>query len=166
MRNLRDAADGKTLKTVYLALCQSIINYCILAWGGAAQSSLINLERAQRGVLKVALFKPLLYPTAALYEEAEVLSVRKLFVVRVVAHTHKKTLAMDGYEELLKKRVFKIPSVATKTSFSHRCGPFLFPYIYNKMVNLGDLKQCSVSEVKRLVTNMLLKWSYDKTEQH
>ena len=164
MRNLRDASDGKTLKMVYLALCQSILNYCILAWGGAAQSSLISLERAQRGVLKVALFKPVLYPTAALFEEAQVLSVRRLFILRAVIHTHKTVIASSNYNELLKKRVFKIPTPITKTSFSHRFSRFLLPYTYNKMVNICHFQNSSVHEAKTLATKLLLQWSYDQAE--
>jgi hypothetical protein len=164
VRNLREAADGKTLKMVYLTLCQSIINYCILAWGGVAKATLITLERAQRGVLKVALFKPLFYPTHSLYDEAEVLTVRKLFLLRAILYTHKIVRSSDDYNELLGKRIFKIPTPTTKTSFSHHFGRFLFPFVYNKLVNLLNFRSSSEFEVKSLLTKTLLSWSYEYTE--
>lgn len=164
MKNLREAANGRILKTVYLALCQSIINYCILAWGGCAKSTLIPLERAQRGVLKVALFKPILYPTAALFNEAEVLSVRRLFLVRAAVYTHTKVINSNTYSDLVKKRVYKIPAPFTRTTFSHRFGYFLFPRIYNKLAGLYNFKSLSVPQTKRLLTKMLLKWNYNETE--
>lgn len=164
MKNLRHSTDGKTLKMVYLALCQSIINYCILAWGAAAQTSLISLERAQRAVLKVALFRSRLYSTTALYHEAEVLSVRRLFLVRAVIHTHKLVINLKEYGELLKKRVFKIPVLPTHTTFSHRFGRFLFPRLYNKLVKLYPFETLSVLQAKRLLTKEFLKWNYDETE--
>lgn len=165
MRNLRGSADGKTLRTVYFALCQSIINYCILAWGGAAQTSLISLERAQRGVLKTALFKPMLFSTTALYEEAGVLSVRKLFIAKAVTYTHKEIILSQGYQKLLNKRVFKLPTPSFNTSFAHRFGSFLLPHIYNKFIKIVDLKNKSVHETKVHVSKMLQHWTYDETEK-
>ncbi|CAH2209206.1 jg15219 [Pararge aegeria aegeria] len=35
-RNLRDIVDNKLITLVYKALCQSLLIYCISAWGGAA----------------------------------------------------------------------------------------------------------------------------------
>lgn len=50
-KTLRDSATMKQLRFVYLALCQSIIQYCITVWRGAANTHL-SLERAQRAVLE------------------------------------------------------------------------------------------------------------------
>lgn len=62
-KNLRHVAEARLIKRVYLALCQSIISYCISSWGGASVSALLPLEIAQRAVLKVCTFRPRLYPT-------------------------------------------------------------------------------------------------------
>ncbi|CAG9097769.1 unnamed protein product [Plutella xylostella] len=53
-RRLRDVANPEILKTVYLSLAQSILSYCIPAWGGADKTAMLRLERAQRAVLKMA----------------------------------------------------------------------------------------------------------------
>ncbi|XP_028166534.1 uncharacterized protein LOC114357217 [Ostrinia furnacalis] len=127
-----------------MALGQSVLGYCIRAWGGAASTTLISLERAQRAVLKVALRKPIRYSTVALYRDAEVLSVRRLFYLRVAVSMHKSVLNSDCYGELLEKRVFRVPCPAVKTSFARRFGNFLFPHIYNKLVRLCDYKYCTV----------------------
>lgn len=163
-KNLRDIDDGKIIKLVYYSLCQSIINYCILAWGCAAASTLIILERAQRGVLKVALKKPIRFPTTTLYEEAQVLSVRKLFYMRVAVSVHKKTINSDNYHEMLRKRVFKLPIPSVKSSFAQRFRLYTFPFIYNKLVYLFNFKHCSTFETKLIITNHLISWTYDESE--
>ncbi|KAJ8737493.1 hypothetical protein PYW08_000088 [Mythimna loreyi] len=75
-KNLRNIADHNTIRCVYFALCQSILSYCIVAWGVATKSHLIKLERAQRGILKVAFAKPFRYPTDRLYQDCKVLRGR------------------------------------------------------------------------------------------
>jgi hypothetical protein len=86
--SFRHVADARILKNVYLTLSQSIVTYCLTSWGGAAKSKLIELERAQRLILKVCLFKPRLFPTATLYQEAEVLTVRQLFILLTILRKH------------------------------------------------------------------------------
>ena len=164
MKNLRESADGSTLRSVYLALCQSLLTYCILAWGGAAKTYLVSLERAQRGVLKAALFKPMCYSTTALYEETGVLSVRKLFLLKAALHTHRSVLSAEEYKIMLTKRLFRIPVHATKTHFSQRFSKFLMPHIYNKLSTLLNFKNAAVSDVQKMVTKLLLGWSYDDAE--
>lgn len=164
MKLLREATNGQLLKTIYLALCQSILNYCILAWGGTASTSLLALERAQRAVLKVSLRKPRRYPTVDLYKEAQVLSVRRLFLLRATLFTHQKTLNMPSYSNLLKKRIFKIPTVAVCTSFAQRFQMFLFPRIYNTLANKCNIQLCSVLEAKKKIQAFLLSWDYEQSE--
>ena len=164
MRNLRDVVDKALLMSVYFALCQSLISYCILAWGGSASATLMVLERAQRAVLKVALKKPIRYPTSALYRDAEVLSVRRLYLLSVVTDVHRCTVASDSYVTLLGKRVFAVPTPSARTAFARRFEAFLFPRIYNKLINICNVKTASVRGVKLAVRGVLLGWSYMESE--
>lgn len=79
--------DIRTTKMVYFALCQSIINYCIIAWGGAGKVHMLEVERAQRVILKVGAGLPYQYPTSHLYERWDVLSVRQMFIMTVLLKT-------------------------------------------------------------------------------
>ncbi|PZC80534.1 hypothetical protein B5X24_HaOG214575 [Helicoverpa armigera] len=54
MKKLRDCSPLDVLRTVYYALCQSVIQYCIRIWGSAGKSTFIILERAQRALIKVS----------------------------------------------------------------------------------------------------------------
>ncbi|XP_045496903.1 uncharacterized protein LOC123695185 [Colias croceus] len=56
------------LEPIYKALGESLLFYCLTAWGGAAKSHFIEIERAQRALLKVAIKESFRYPTALLYE--------------------------------------------------------------------------------------------------
>lgn len=51
-KKLRHVLSSDTLVTVYYALAQSILTYCISIWGAAAITHLLPLERAQRSITK------------------------------------------------------------------------------------------------------------------
>jgi hypothetical protein len=66
----------------------------VYVWGGANKSLMLKLERAQRAVLKVMTRKKRTYPTAKLYADCEVLTVRQLAILRMVLRRH-STLTYD-----------------------------------------------------------------------
>lgn len=80
-RQLRSVANKKTLIKTYKMLCESIISYCVTSWGNAPKTKMLELERAQRIVLKVLMYLPFKHPTTAVYSETEVLTVRKLYIL-------------------------------------------------------------------------------------
>lgn len=166
MKSLRRGAPKETLKLVYLALCQSVLTYCIRCWGGSSKSYMLEVERAQRSVLKVMYKKPRMYPTTLLYEESKVLSLRKLYILKVVLMQHRIIINSTEYEQLLSKRVFKISKPSVNTAFAQRFAPFLHTHIYNVVVKEceGGIKECTVKEAKRKVLIWLNKIDYDATE--
>lgn len=133
-KNLRHVADNKVLRLTYLALCQSLLTYCITSWGGAAKTIILKLERAQRAVLKVALFLPFWHPTFELYQKFNVLTVRQLFILRLVYRSHSLSI-YDPLNIAKKRRKYTIydTSIIFKTALSHRFYFFLGPYLYNKI---------------------------------
>ncbi|XP_052755871.1 uncharacterized protein LOC128201816 [Galleria mellonella] len=92
MKLLRNGASKNVLLLVYKSIAQSLLMYCITVWGGASKSYMIALERAQRSVLKVMFRKPIRFPTYLLYQEAAVLTVRQLYILKVVMMHHKSPL--------------------------------------------------------------------------
>lgn len=82
IRNYRDVACKAAFKLVYYAPCQSLTLYCILCWGSAVKTFMVQAESAQQAVLKVMFRKPFKYPTLSVYSEAEVLNVRQLFILK------------------------------------------------------------------------------------
>lgn len=164
MRLLRNSASWKTLRTVYFALCQSIISYCIEVWGAAARTSMIVLERAQRALLKVILMKPYRYSTNDLYIEARVLRVRQLFILRSCLSVLKIIRNSPLYDDIKSKRSHKIPLPYTKTSFAKRFPSYSHPSVFNNVTFKCSLWDCTLFTAKTKVTNFLLDLDYTETE--
>ncbi|KAG7313414.1 hypothetical protein JYU34_000535 [Plutella xylostella] len=163
-KHLRHVATLELLRTIYFALCQSLIVYCISCWGSAHKSSLIVAERAQRSVLKVLLKKPRRYSTKTLYEEMTVLSVRKLFILKSFITAYRHTVNSNNYADILEKRVFKIPLPKIKTAFARRFAPFITAHIFNEIARQCNIKHLSDREAKVVVLRWLTVSSYSDAE--
>ncbi|KAL0849457.1 hypothetical protein ABMA28_013740 [Loxostege sticticalis] len=151
MKTLRHSAPTNILFLVYKALCQSLIIYCIRVWGGAAKTILIDLERAQRAVLKVMLHKPFRFNTDELYRDCRVLRVRQLFILRATMNMHRATLKSNNYEQLANQRVFKVPTPAIRTTFAGRQPHYLLPYVYNVVCRKLELRYLTTHQLKQHV---------------
>lgn len=162
-KRLRVSAEYETLKSVYYALCQSVISYCITAWGGAPKLHLLKLERAQRAVLKVMTFKPFRYPTDELYRDCQVLTVRQLFVLHTILRKH-ASLQYDA-NVLSRRRFYSVcPTPRVKTAFAKRHFLVLGSHLYNKAN-----KHCKIFSLCRQLCKIeVSKWlqtkTYDATE--
>lgn len=163
-RKLRHVAEWSFLKTIYYSLCQSIIDYCIPVWGGSAKTKMLSIERAQRAVLKVITYRPIIYPTTQLYTDCKVLTVRQLFILRLVLLQHTKTHYDPEYlaNRRRKDRVCQIQHV--KYTFTKRFSNFLGPYLYNKLSKSNPLYQLTKLECKQTLIKYLLTLNYEETE--
>jgi hypothetical protein len=164
VKRLRNCAPVNILFMVYYALCQSVIQYCIAVWGSACKTYLLDLERAQRGVIKVMLKKPRRYPTSSLYKETGLLTVRQLYIVKAVGRTHNLIYKSQLHEHLLKKRVYRVPLPAVRSAFAKRSPFFAHPYIYNVVSKNLDIKQWGHVRAKRSVGKWLKTLTYSETE--
>lgn len=162
-KKLRHIADPSVVKLVYTALCESILSYSIIVWGGASKTNLLTLERAQRAVLKVASFRPFLYPTSELYTFCDVLTVRQLYIVQSLLRQHGSTIFDPHFRKKRRKdRVFN--RNATKTSFCQRFSHFRGPYLYNKINRILDLYPLLKRNCKIKIVTWLKKLNYEETE--
>lgn len=165
MKLLRNGADSGVLILVYKALCQSLIMYCITAWGGAAKTSLLTLERAQRSILKVIFRRPFRFPTTSLYKEAAVLTVRQLYILRVSITYHRIFHSSPDIVDLNSgKRRLKLPSTRVKTAFATRFGFCAFPRLYKVVHKHCNVCNCTLRELIKKVTVWLLSLDYNSTE--
>lgn len=163
MKLLREGADKELLMLVYVALCQSILTYCILAWGSAAKTFMIKVERAQRAVLKVMFGKPFRYPTKILYNETQTLSVRQLFIQKALLSHHKVfKLTSENLSEQKRRVNVKVPAV--KSAFARRFCHYTLPFLYRRTMKLCNLSDSSLYGVKEKVRKWLLTLDYDATE--
>lgn len=165
-KQMRHSADGKILRMVYTALCQSIVSYCITSWGGASKTHLFRLERAQRIVLKICLFKPILFPTTELYRQSEVLTVRQIYILHTVLKQHSMVSCKRDHSTYSARRHYVVcKAVSARTSFKQRFFCFQGGRLYNKINKiLNIVPQCKV-ECKKSVTRWLLAFDYSETEE-
>lgn len=161
---LRHVATPKLMKTVYFALAQSVLSYCILVWGCACKTKLIKLERAQRSLLKVMNFKPYRYPTNLLYKESEVLSIRQLFLQRLINKQHTST-PYDSKIQIKKRKTSSIfKTHKFNTSFARKHPFYLGPLVYNKLNRILDIYRLNHYHLNKSTRKWLLQQNYDSTE--
>ena len=95
---LRGLLGVDTLRIVYFALFQSIIDYGIAVYGGASESTIKPLIKTQRYAIKLILKLPKRYPSAELCDllqvpdfswlyERDLLGIRPLFVDKIESIT-------------------------------------------------------------------------------
>lgn len=163
-KNLRHVTSSELLKSIYYAICQSIVGYCISVWGGACKTKLLNLERSQRSVLKVMSFKPFRYPTDLLYAECKILSVRQLFILYVVL-SHHKNMYFDSHTSTSSRSTKNIClTQLCSTTFARRQPYFMGAYIYNKIHKIFNIYPMTRYACKKTLTEWLLNQDYLSTE--
>lgn len=164
-KKLRSSASCEILQTVYYALAQSILSYCIAAWGGVPKTTLLLVERAQRAVLKVMWKKPYRYPTSALYSECQILTVRQMFIAQVIVRTHASSTYDHSRYSLLRRKDLIFECVRNRTALAARQYYVVGPLLYNRASKFITIYPLSVFECKDLVKNWLMTLNYDKTEE-
>lgn len=163
-KKLRHIASPKLKKTLYLAMGQSILSYCISVWGGACKTKILKLERAQRSLLKVLYLKPYRFPTFSLLSETEVLSIRQLFIEKIILIYHRK-IPFDPNIYKNKRRndlICKPPKV--RTDFARRHSKFIAPYLYKKINRILKLYTKTTHQCKIDIRNWLMTYDYANTE--
>lgn len=160
-KNLRESADTNLIRKIYLALGQSLLTYCIPVWGGAAATHLLELERAQRAVIKVMLRKPRLHPTETLYQEANLLTVRQLFILHTVLRHHK---AIDPSHLPQHKRRIRTHVPTVHTVFAQRQFSFTGPFLYRHFNDTHKVVNMNRMNLKTILVNNLKALGYDATE--
>lgn len=163
-KNLRHVASQELLNKIYIILGQSILNYCIPIWGGAAKSKFIEIERAQRALIKVMYFKPYRFPTDMLYSQSQLLTVRKLYIIQSILKVHKK-LAYNPNITKNKRRKHSVVKVKTsKTCFARNQYERRSARIYNLLNKTLNIYPMHNHECKKALTNWLQSKSYEETE--
>lgn len=116
-------------------------------------------------VIKVMLKIKYIYPTRKLYLEAELLSVRRLFIYKIVPRVHKQMLNSTDYPEVIRKRIYRANVIQVKTKFAQKFPYFLHPFVYNKLHSICDFRENTCNEVKLKTYKILLNLSYEQTEE-
>lgn len=162
-KKLRHVANPILLKTIYLALCQSVLTYCITVWGGCYKTHLLSLERAQRSVLKTMAFKSFRHPTTDLYKSSQVLTVRQLFILYAVLRTH-VNLSVNLLPITRKRRNNVTFRKRFRTEFMHHQFQFLSSFLYDYLNKNLKFYFLNKFNCKVKLTKWLLSLTYEETE--
>lgn len=163
-KNLRHVASVNLLTRVYVALAQAVITYCIPIWGGAYKTKFIELERAQRHLIKVMFFKPYRFPTEKLYEISNLLTVRKLYVLYTILRLH-KSLTYDP-TILTRRRHHAVAGTRScNTLFAQKQLNNQSAHLYNQINKILFLYPKTLYENKKALTIWIKTINYKETEK-
>ena len=162
---LRNVADRKVIRMVLFALCQSLVDYCITAWGGSAKTFLIQAERAHRAVLKVSAGLPFRSPTFELYKYWDLLTIRQTFILHTIARQHAQ-ITYDPHVVEGKRRKFAVcPVKKRNTTFCQKTFTFLGPHLYNKFNKRLNIYPLNKFHCRKKTITYLKTLNYEETEK-
>lgn len=160
-KSLRGVLHKDLIMKIYKALGESILAYCITAWGGAAKTYIIEAERAQRALLKVINRFPFRFPTTDLYKECNVLSVRRLYIYQSIRRYHRSTVPKLTIKN---KRVQHVPLPSYRSTYARRHYEYQAAYLYNKINPITKIINCNNHNIKTMLKKWLCSLEYDSVE--
>lgn len=158
---LRTVADQKLILQTYKSLCECIIRYCICVWGSADKTYLITAERAQRAVLKVMMYLPFRHPTTEVYDTANVLTVRKLFIHESIRRHHRKTPPTILIPSR-RNKIYRAPLVNTR--YAQKQYNVVVTRLYNELNKSCKVDQFTDRELKKTILMWLKAYDYKAIE--
>lgn len=148
------------LKTVYLALVQSILCYGIVAWGGCKANAIKNTIVTQKLIIKIYLNKPSMYPTDALYNDAQVMDLYQLYALSLFKYIikNKNTILTFTHGYNTRNNDQCITNQCKKV-IGQNCFMYKIPKLYNILPNDVNLNQ-PYNKIKFKLHKFIL--SYEK----
>lgn len=164
LKFLRDISNKDLIIYIYKTLVQSILTYCLPIWGGTYKTKFIGIERAQRAILKVILRKRKSFSTYELYKQANVLTVRQLYILQCILRVHKNLpINTKTLEKRNRYAVIKFKTSNTVFASNQFCNSSIS--IYNKINRVLNLYGMTYKECKKTTTSWLKSLSYEDTEE-
>lgn len=156
-RHLRCYMSPPYLKTIYMSLCQSLIKYGIIGWGGAYTCHMRRVEIIQKWILRTIYEKPLMFPSNELYDISKVLNPHQLFALEILysVHTKKINIQMSESEHDTRNKKNQLFRPRAKKRIGERCFTYLAPRMYAKIPN-------NLREDRKLTKRHLGAWIMDR----
>lgn len=151
------------LNNIYISLVQSVITYCIPVWGGALKTRFLELERAQRTLLKIMYFKKRTFSTQSLHLLSNTLSIRKLYIIHLTLKKHTNLTYNPSARG--KRRIGNVAFVPqVKTQFASTQFEKRSAYIYNKINKILNIYHKTSYECKTVLIKWIQTLDYDEVE--
>ena len=125
--------DIKSLKIIYYGLIESRLRYGIIAWGSTTYNYIKQLLTLQKKILKIMLGKENTDPSNDLFREAQILDLRQLYFLIVVArqYTYQNELEPVGHIYETRYKQYAVKTKTTIKSIGQKCHTYLAPRFYN-----------------------------------
>ena len=145
----------KKIRVFYQTLIESIINYGISTWGGTYDTTIDPLKKVQNKILKIILKKDSRYHTKYLYNDMNVLPIKKLFYKPSVIYIIKNNLTFKTEHGHNTRQIYiKVPTMHIKLTQS------TYLYIGPKIFNILPIEikhSNSFKILKKIITLWLLQ---------
>lgn len=132
---LRRILTPNILKSIYYALVESTLSYGILVWGGTNITYISPVIQIQKLILRIINFKIPRYPSKLLFKEYEVLSLRQIYISKILIfirkHPEHTTTISHSHNTRQKQTNLSLPRMST--GFAQKHAMYLAPRIYNKV---------------------------------
>lgn len=143
--------NTKTLIMIYYALFHSLINYGIIAWGGAYENSISILQNIQNKVLKIIKKNNFL-------ELQTPLSIRQSFHLQSINHHYEKLRKLySASKSSTRYKSLQLPK--NSKTVSNRNSELVAIKIFNKlpisMKNLTESKKSIKKKLKKFILSQL-----------
>lgn len=135
-RQTRNFLNLNQLKTIYYALCQSLIEYGIIAWGGANAAAIDPIFKAQKLIIKIILKLPFTSSSDEIFRRICVLDIRQIYAKNILAYLFKHRTTFENVQTSRDTRtkgnnLLLIPFA--KTTFGQRHFRYFATKLYNTL---------------------------------
>lgn len=166
---LSNILNENEIKTVYFAYVQSCLSYGIIAWGGVFRTILQPLILIQKRIIKAGLKKPLRYPSALLFKDSKLLTVRQLYIKSILVYAFSRkelVLTPIGHKYQTRNALNVGVNVPRVVKTINTISPvFTANILYRNIPQELRDWQGEVRRFKKLVTDWLLVVGPDDAER-
>ena len=133
-KELSHLLDRRIVMQAYYSLCQSLLTYGNLGWGGTHKTLLDQLMKTQKLILKIIFHRPHLYSSTLLFRESGVLDIRQLYIKHSLIHfqTHRQQALHRQHDHNTRNQSLNLHP-RMNTSFGQRHYKFLAPKFHNDL---------------------------------
>ena len=149
---LRKIMNTDHLMGIYYTLFWSIVTYGIIVWGGAYASNLNMLHDIHKRILKIIYRKNIRYPSALIFLENNIPSLRKTFLEKALLHNFPHLQNLYLQKKQLQKRILNLQPPITKKQIARQNHNYISFKIFNLLTD-----QLKLNSVKSIKTNKTIR---------
>ncbi|CAH2001295.1 unnamed protein product [Acanthoscelides obtectus] len=151
----------RTLKTVYFALTESVINYGFVVWGKTSLTTLSKLQVAQKWIIKIMLFKQIRYSSELVFRDSKILYPEQLYLKSLIRFMMKYELYKEYLQHGQNTRSAAHAKVKLQSPRRTACQSHVYcigPKVYTDVPN--SIKRLRYSTVKKELTRWIIDSQY------